>query len=96
MARRAMPNTREGRYIEPARQLPSGEWVVHVLPWELQPGDRVIGMTATITTRAAYSEIGMGGYAERARHSYRLSDGKILAYSGDGPAVGVIRKNPPS
>lgn len=95
MARKPMPNTREGRYIEPARRLPSGQWVHRVLPWELKEGDRVIGMEATVTGRHRYSEGDRGSYAERARYTYPMSDGGTLTYGGDGPAVGVIREEGP-
>lgn len=91
MRRRELPNTREGRYIEPPHELPSGGWCWHVLPWELKPGDRVVGMTAVVLSGPRYSETDVGSYAERARYTYTLSDGGELTYSGDSPAVGVIR-----
>lgn len=95
MARKPMPNTRGGRYVAPPHPNPSGTWTWAVLPWELEPGDRVVGMSATVTGRFSYSEGDLGSYAQRARYTYPLSDGGTLTYSGDSPAVSVIRQEGP-
>lgn len=90
-------SNREGRYIEPPRQLSDGRWSVSVLPWELEVGDQIVGMPSTrVASRYRYSETDIGSYDQRARYTYEMSDGGTMTYAGDSPAVHVIRDEPPS
>lgn len=63
----------------------------YVKPWEVQPGDKVVGFPGRIVTSASYAgEVPYGGSAERQRYVVTLDDGKAIPYTGESK-VHVIR-----
>lgn len=71
-------------------------WRWHVMPWALEPGDRILSTSLVIAGPAAYSEGDLGSSAERARYTYPLEGGRTITYTADSPCVSVIRSKGPA
>lgn len=86
----------EGKYQAPPSPCANGTlWCWHVMPWELEVGDRVLGTDLVVAGRYRYWESNIGSNAERAHFTYPTADGRTITYIADSPCVSVIRERGP-
>lgn len=63
----------------------------YVKPWEVEPGDAIVGMPGSCVESARYAGSGtIGSEAERQRYVVTLTDGRRIPYNADS-RVHVIR-----
>jgi len=54
-----------------------------IRPWDIKPGDRILGTSLVATGKINYSETDLGSDRERQRFHVVLTDGRSVPYCGD-------------
>lgn len=65
--------------------------IVKVKPWELKPGDRILGTELVVAGPFRYMQTDIGSDMERQHYVYPLTNGAEIPYNGSGPGPQVIR-----